>query len=328
MTLPPAAIVAQAADRFALDPDGLTFVREAANAIYAGRRPDGLETILRLTAGAQRDGDMILGEMDWVFYLAAHDGRVAHPIRSRAGRLVETLASNGETWHAVLFEKIAGIHPEGEALTGAVLGLWGQALGHMHRLARDYKPPSPAQRRPHWHALDVFQLERRIPASQPTVRQRCRETLDAVRRLPVDREGYGLIHADPEPWNFFLHEDRITFIDFDDCCYHWFAFDIAVSMLYAVLAAWTDDKEAFSRFAWRHFYEGYRREHQLSTFWLEQIPLLMRLRLMEDYAFGLNLWDPGHAEDWQAAVMRDQRQAIEGNTPWLGVDWDHLFLGD
>lgn len=326
MTLPPADILAQAADRFALAPDGLTFVREAANAIYAGQRPDGQPMILRLGNGRQRNGDMILAEMDWVDHLAAHGGRVAHPIKSCNGLLVETLLSEGETWHAALFEKAVGVHPEGEVLTADVLRLWGQVLGHMHRIATDYQPSSPARRRPDWHMLDVFQLEVRIPESQPVVRQRCREMLDAVRRLPVDRAGYGLIHADPEPWNFFLYEGRITFIDFDECCYHWFAFDVAVALLYAVQAAWTDDKAGFSRFAWRHFYDGYRGEHPLATFWLEQIPLFLRLRLMEDYAFGLNTWDPDHLEDWQAAVLREQRQAIEDNTPWLDVTWDQSFL--
>ena len=49
--------------------------------------------------------------------------------------------------------------------------------------------------------------------------------------LPKDDDCYGLIHADIHQGNFFVDEnDNITIFDFDDCHYHWFAYDLAVPL--------------------------------------------------------------------------------------------------
>lgn len=299
MTLPSLAALRQAAALFGIDPASLRFVRDSVNVLYEFAQA-GQSNMLRLTPGAIRDAGLILGEMEWLAYLAAHGGHVAQPARSARGSLVETVDMDGEVFHAALFHKALGVHPEGDLLDAGLLQQMGRALGQMHRLGRDFRLSSPQVRRLHWHELEAFDLLARVPSNETLVRSECTKMLETVRALPTDPDGYGLIHADPEPWNMLLHEGTLTFIDFDEACYCWYVFDLAVALLYAVLAAEPAEPESFARSAWRSLYAGYAEEHPLARVWLERMPLFLRLRMMEDYAF--------HASEWQEAVLEEREK--------------------
>jgi amicoumacin kinase len=301
--------ISHAAQLFGINAEGLTHLRDSANAIFEFEQ-DGLPYILRLTPSSARNVDMIHAEMDFIDYLSQNQGHVAHPLRSLAGNLVETAGVDESTLFACVFEKVPGIHPENEAVTDEVMHMVGQALGRMHYLSKAYQP-DPAARRPHWHEIDVFQLVPEIPEDQILVRQRCAEMLDYLHTLPVDADSYGLIHADPEPYNYLLHDGNLTFIDFDDSCYHWYAFDVAVAVQYLDICANLEVKRVEPQHVWDQFYAGYRQENQLSDFWLDQMPMFMRLRVMEDYAFSEMAWDMDNLEDWQPGVLAWQRQVIE-----------------
>lgn len=315
MTLPDARLLTQAAAKFNLDPASLEFIRQAANAVYSCTR-EGQPCILRLTPAEGRDRAMILAELDFMDAVGRNGGSVPKVYRSVSGALVEavSLGSEAGAYFAAVFERVPGEHPEGAAVTDEFLRLWGRTLGRMHRLSTGYRPGRTIERRPDWHEMDMFQIESLIPEDQVEVLALCTEHLDMLEELPTDPDGYGLIHADPEPWNIFLHGDRITLIDFDDCCYHWFAFDVAVAVMYAYYGAQQGESpraDLTPQHTWDEFYAGYRAEYTLSEFWRAQIPALLRLRVMEDYAFNYLAWDMADLEDWQREMMAYQRQLIE-----------------
>lgn len=316
MVRPSDALLAQAASKYGVDVQAISPYRDATNAIYEFRQ-EGQGRILRLTSSARRDQNMILAETEWLDYLAAHEGRAAKVIRSREGRPVEVLVDGSAMFYAVVFEKIPGTHPEGDQITSDVLRKWGRALGRLHRISKEFQPSDPAVRRPEWQDLEVFQFEKYIPDAELQVRTKYRDMLDVLSQLPKDRDSYGLIHADPEPWNFFLQGGDLVFIDFDDCCYHWFAFDVALAVWYAVLAAGVSDQDSFARHVWTQFYRGYRQENKLSAFWLKQIPTFLQLRVLEDYTFAYMTWDLDNLKDWQKYSLNSQRQAIETGIPVL-----------
>jgi len=54
-------------------------------------------------------------------------------------------------------------------------------------------------------------------------------TLNVLTAGGITPETYGLVHADLGGLNLFIEEDgAIGIIDFDDSCYHWFVFDLAI----------------------------------------------------------------------------------------------------
>jgi len=254
---------------------------------------------------------MILAELDFMDAVGRNGASVPKVYRSTGGNLVEALDG---AFYAAVFERVPGDHPVGAAISDAFLRLWGRTLGRMHRLSRGYLPPRTVERRPPGQAIDVVQLEDLVTEDQPAVLEACAEMLDALDALPTDPQSYGLIHADPEPWNMLWHQGRITLIDFDDCCYHWFAFDVAVAVMYAFYGAQYGDSpraDLTPQHTWDTFYAGYREENTLSDFWRAQIPLFLRLRVMEDYAFNFLAFEMDALEDWQREMMAGQRQMIE-----------------
>jgi Ser/Thr protein kinase RdoA (MazF antagonist) len=309
-------VLAQAANLYGVDPQAISPFRDATNTFYQFNQ-EGKGRILRLTPAARRDQNVILAETEWLDYLAAHNARVPKVFRSQEGRPVEVLDDGNTLFFAVVFEKLSGNHPEGEQITSDVLRKWGRALGRLHKLSKEYQPANPAIRRPEWSELEVLDFDRHLPSTETLVLTKCRDMLNTLRQLPVDPDGYGLIHADPEPWNFLMQGGEVTFIDFDDSCYHWYVFDVAVAVWEAVLAAGVIDQESFARHVWTQFYRGYRQENKLSAFWLKQIPMFLQLRVMQDYAYTNMTWDLDNLKDWQRYLLNQQRQAIENAAPVL-----------
>jgi Ser/Thr protein kinase RdoA (MazF antagonist) len=58
------------------------------------------------------------------------------------------------------------------------------------------------------------------------VLDRVAETLDHLGSRP---ESYGLIHSDVHQWNYLFHHGQVHLLDFDDCGYAPFIYDLAVT---------------------------------------------------------------------------------------------------
>ncbi len=86
--------------------------------------------------------------------------------------------------------------------------------------------------------------------------------------LPQDSDSYGLVHSDFYFSNFFVDDSKITLFDFDDCCYAWFVYDIAMSLFYTLSH---NSVHAADLAKGRHFLstymEGYLGENNLDLRW-------------------------------------------------------------
>ena len=54
---------------------------------------------------------------------------------------------------------------------------------------------------------------------------------DVLQAYPPTTAIYGLIHADLDPDNILVHEDRVTLIDFDDAGYGWHLYELAAALI-------------------------------------------------------------------------------------------------
>lgn len=119
----------------------------------------------------------------------------------------------------------------------------GVLLGRLHEHAATWQPPTPLSRRT-WDAGGLVGLDPlwgqfwksdALTASQQQlcfdVRARLHGTLSA---FSMDRQSYGLIHADLHPRNVLIDgpagKHTLSAIDFDDCGYSFYAYDIAVAL--------------------------------------------------------------------------------------------------
>ncbi len=111
------------------------------------------------------------------------------------------------------------------------------------------------------------------------------ETLQLLRRLdeavrkrlaalPTDREHFGLIHADLRLANLLVEGDRTAIIDFDDCGYGWYLFDLATALSF--LEERPDAPELIE--CWL---KGYRKVAEVPAGIESEIPTLIMLRRLQ-----------------------------------------------
>ena len=109
---------------------------------------------------------------------------------------------------------------------------WGQAIGMLHRLARQYHSwkasvdPASGEELLTWHE-EWASFHSWCPDDEVKLKWvEIKQWLDA---LPITREVLGFIHNDPHIWNLLVDGDRITLLDSDVANHHWFINGIAIA---------------------------------------------------------------------------------------------------
>ena len=274
--------------------------------IYEFQR-DGSDYILRIGHSERRSEALIHGEVDWINFLADGGASVSRAFYSEQDRLVEAIDDgHGEQFLATAFVKAKGRPPREADWSPVLYETYGRALGRMHALSRNYQPTDPIANRPQWNDPIMIGEMQHLPAGEEEVAGRFQDVIDYLEQLPKTEETYGLIHFDAHPGNMFIDErGTITFFDFDDCHYQWYANDIAIVLFYNVMGK--PDEQAFTEEFLTHFLRGYRQENQLDPRWLAEIPWFLKQREIDLYAiihrsFDVeNLHDPWCAHSWTVA---------------------------
>ncbi len=288
--------------------------------------------VLRISHSAHRSWQVIRGEMEYIRYLSDNGVSVARPILSPAGNLVEVIRLGTDDHHftAAAFEWAKGGPPRKLGWTPSLFRSMGAFMGRMHTLAKAFAPSDPAFRRPDW-SNERSPSVAKVPPSERVVVERYEELMSYLGGLPRSMDSYGLIHVDFHPGNFFLDVDdgsdpgKITLFDFDDCQYSWFAYDIAMSIFYAlpVTPLTSKDIEEGHTFC-RNFMEGYRAENYLDPVWMREIPHFLRLREVDLYLAILSSGELESLGKYAVNFMQGRREKIESRTPYAALDFTSI----
>jgi Ser/Thr protein kinase RdoA (MazF antagonist) len=238
---------------------------------------------------------------------------------------VEVIASLDGEWLAVAFTRAEGILSEEiplEQWDDVQFQMLGRSIGKIHAIARDYAPSKEVSY-PEWETggnmfNDQIKDELWLKEKQSRV-------LDQIRTLPRPADAYGLVHCDLHFGNFFadIPGQVITLIDFDDCAYGWFVMDIAV-LLFDILVLYPGtDKDAYGLNFLRNFLTGYLTENQLSMFWLEQLPLFLKLLEINIYDMVAKFY-PDDAGEWGKRFMPGRKERLENDTPYMNLNFSAL----
>nr|WP_279665385.1 phosphotransferase [Ectobacillus ponti] len=278
--------------------------------------------ILRVTHSSHRSEAQIQGEMDWIQHLGAAGVPVSAPLVSIHGQTVEQLGA----FLITAFERAPGQHPQLHEWGEELFREWGRTIGAMHRAAALYEFDS---RRPHWTEEYNVAAIHEVLAHDPELIACQRQLLEELHALPQNRSSFGMVHSDFEDGNFFLYEGRIHPFDFDECQYHWFAYDIGNSIRAASwilpLAAPSYTLEQFAG----HFLDGYRQEHVLEAFWVRQLPLFIRLRELCIYVYLHGKRDVQKMSEEEQAYLRQMRSNIVCGVSCVSMnfaEWAHLYV--
>ena len=247
----------------------MTFVRKMENIVYVCHRM-GDKVFLRLTSPLRRAAKEIDAELNWIEHLAMCDVRVPRLIPDKTGKRRNSYTEGKQHFEAVVFSAIEGEHPSPDvAKDPKFLKKLGALIAKMHNASLHYDASHHGHRREEWyeergirHALAAAAV-----SGNHKLRSKFEETVAWMRTLPQGVNTYGLVHADLGALNVFVEKTGdIGIIDFDDSCYHWFAFDLAI-VIYSMAgrfrlktAGLPEEKE------WQNtLLEGYRSIRQLSV---------------------------------------------------------------
>jgi Ser/Thr protein kinase RdoA (MazF antagonist) len=331
-------VLDQAPRLFGVSKNALTLVagyEGCANLVYEYER-DGQRFILRISFQPDRTAEQIQAELHWVNYLAEHGVRVSRPVPSQNGNWIETVQVRGMPLHMVSFVKGKGMRvPDNgyryreDAPIEEYFQNWGRVLGRMHALAKDYSPVHEQVGRPDWFEIHRSRLmiERHVPERLAAVRARIRSLLDKVRSLPKDGDCYGLIHGDFNDGNFTVDYSNgdITVFDFDDCCYFWFAYELAAAWeggIGRVMFRGLERRKAFMDHYMEQVMEGYNRENALSAEWMARLPLFVKLIQVEEFLHFVRYIDEPDQE--MQARLKYLMRCIEDDIPYMGF-FDSMY---
>ena len=260
-----------ALERWEGDRDSLEHVATSGNSVYRFQAA-GAPRILRLTELDYRSPADNDAEMAFLEHLRASGVRANAPVRSRGGRRVEMFADCS----AVVLDWAPGVRvdPGSPDWNERLLIEWGATLAGIHRAAMVYGGPD---RWEWWQEGLIADAKSLIPQSDRAATQELDRVMSRLGDLPRSRDNYGMTHADFAQQNFNFDSGLgLTAFDFGNCCHHWFASDVVISL--STLRR-LDERERYRDW----LLAGYRRVRPLEGEAWEARGWFLRLRVLYVY---------------------------------------------
>ncbi len=176
-------ILQEAMQRYGIAKDQIHSLDAFESFIYEFER-DSRAYILRIAHSFRRSESLILGEVDWINYLAEGGVSVAKAILSEFGKLVEVIEDQrGGTFLVTAFVKAQGQAPW-DLWTPKLYKSYGEMIGRIHTLSKSYQPGQAAWKRPDWDN-DLFAfVERYLPESEFLAKKKYEDICSHINTLP------------------------------------------------------------------------------------------------------------------------------------------------
>ncbi len=291
-----------------------------------------LDFILKIIPGAV-DLNTLHARLDWIRYLYENQETgnpfftVPHLLPSRQGRFVEQVTVESTCYSAYLYTKIPLI-PESQIdwSDNRLPEVVGAVIGRMHDLADAYRDQHTLAHFSHIASAPWLAPGETRHASQQELLNGINQMRRQLECLPVHECSFGLVHDDLHTGNLFRLGDRLVILDFDCTVRHWFAADLASTLLFRVWIG--PEKESLLEEAksfLRGLLRGYQSQRPLPDGWVEMLPFFLKLRQLSLYwSF---FWDhpeldPGEAEPGSFPHYVHHR--VLSGTPFLDIDYHKL----
>ncbi len=332
-------VAAAVLPRYGLAGARLTLIGQAVNAVFRVDAPLALPApadppsvpdttprrrfVLRVYQPAgggyvgNRDTPSVMSELAWVRSLRYDAGLVVpDPILADDGAL---LVEDSGTWRCVLSAWVPNRRLS-TGLTPARLERVGRFMGRMHRHAAAFVPPAGFTR-PRWDwerlfgAASVLDPARGNPvfdaAGRDVFAALARHADEVMRALGQGPQVFGLIHSDLHQGNYLFQGRDVHAIDFDECGFGHYLFDIAVTLF----ALRRREDYGSLRAA---FLQGYRREHALTERDEGYLETFLALRVV-DFVNWIISWPSPDDRPWGRAYLSHAvtmvRAFLQGE-PW------------
>jgi Ser/Thr protein kinase RdoA (MazF antagonist) len=303
------ALARLAADGYGVSPEcRFELYPLTENWTYLITNGSGESSVLRLYRPAGRPAHEILSELAWMKAIRRYEPTLVPEVinTTDGGEVLELVRDPLPRCFGAMFGCAPGHEPAGDELAAWFPKL-GAITARLHKHARGWDPPGWFERprwdvattlgdSPHWgpwhRSVDDPQERRQLGRLADVVRAR-------LGRFGTGPARFGLMHADLRLANLLVDGERLTVIDFDDCGFSWFMYDLACALTFNEGRADVDELIG----AW---VEGYRTVESLTADDEAEIPtFLMLRRLMLSAYIGLR------PDTDLAHELREARFALE-----------------
>jgi Ser/Thr protein kinase RdoA (MazF antagonist) len=197
--------------------------------------------VLRIYRPGGRPPVEIHSELAWMSALRQDSPALLPEVipTRRGGTVLEVAREPLDACYCVLFSCAPGREPESDQLAAWFPQL-GAITARLHRHARAW--PVPAWfRRPRWDLATTLGDRPHWGSWQASItdgeeRRQTRRLADVIMaRLSEFGDGpgrFGLVHADLRLSNLLVDGERITVIDFEDCGFSWYLYDLACALTF------------------------------------------------------------------------------------------------
>lgn len=264
--------------RYGLERASVALLSRRGHTLFRVESPLSRERfVLRVYSADAPPVAVIASELAWLLAIHRETSLVApEPVPALDGSLVQSVALPGgmAVYQVVLFRWVEGRFVDA-GLRPTHLVQIGRYLALLHQHAARFTQP-PGFHRPTWNWRGVFgpssvlgatssaqRAERNghflLDENSQAIFQAAADHIGAeMAALPQGREHYGLIHADFQQTNYLFHQGEVRAIDFADCCYASFYFDLAIPLFELQNRPNGADMRAA-------FLMGYRANHPLAA---------------------------------------------------------------
>lgn len=260
------------------------------------------EFILRIASESHRSKQDTLNEIDFLLFLKGKGVSVSAPITGLNGEYVYEVSEDNKKWIVSAFEIAKGEDFRTRSNdTDIRFYEAGRMLGKIHKYSKIFSPSNQTPRRQWYEGQHIAKASNLFEKYNYKLKVKFDEFMYQMNKLQQTNNSYGLIHGDYLFSNYLFNGDDITVIDFDECEYSWFVYDIAVCMYYYLIGSDPTKLSSKIEEAEKLLYNlisGYTKENHIDVSWITNINLFFKLReyvlmstLLESKSESLEGWN-------------------------------------
>jgi Ser/Thr protein kinase RdoA (MazF antagonist) len=286
----------------------IEFVRNFDNLVY--RLPGPPVRYLRITSTRHRTKDQIASELAVVRHAAGDGLCAARPVPSREGFEIHTLDADGGSWSACVFETARGEVFEPGMESPEAFRCAGRTMARLHRSLDSFRP-GPDFTRFEWTGDRWSRFDQFVPASEKEAHALFDELQAWTAGLPAVPPQFGFIHGDFTVANLRFALPEIGLFDFDSCCRHWRAYEMAAFLHYFGGRA-----HAARRAIYDAFLDGYQEILPATPELRRQIPRFAKMRLLYSFLVFAEEWGFRDLDPGQEAYFALRRRLFGAPSVW------------